>query len=356
LVDDKSSLGFIFAFKVLPTIIFFSALTSLLFYLGILQKVVFVIAWLMKKSMRLSGPESLAAAGNIFLGQTEAPLLVKPYIGKMSNSELFCLMTGGMATIAGGVLAAYISFLGKGDPEQTMFYARHLLAASIMAAPGAIVASKLLFPETEELDENVEVPTEKIGDSVLEAIAGGTVEGVKLAVNVAAMLLVFIALITFANYIFELLGRIGGLNAVISDATGQQYKGLSLQFLLGYLFAPLTWLLGVCKEDMVLVAQLLGEKTILNEFVAYVSLGNMRDFTGVGAKAFGMFHEKKSLIMATYMLCGFANFASIGIQIGGIGSLAPEKRSQLAKMGVRAMVGGIMASLFTATLVGMLLV
>lgn len=334
-----------FVVMVLPTIVFFSALTSLLYYWGILQKIVYGFAWVMKKAMKLSGAESLAAAGNIFLGQTEAPLLVKPYLNKMTNSELMCLMSGGMATIAGGVLAAYIGFLGGDDPVQQVYFAKHLLAASVMSAPAAVVAAKILVPETEEIDEKLEISKEKIGSNALEAIANGTTDGIKLAVNVGGMLLVFIALMAMGNYILFKIGDWTTINDLIVSNT--VFDGLSFQFILGYVFAPIAWLMGVCSEDMVLVGQLLGEKTILNEFVAYVSLGDMKNA--------GKFAEEKSVIMATYILCGFANFASIGIQIGGIGSLAPDRKGTLAKYGFRALIGGTLASLFTAVIVGMLL-
>jgi len=345
---NTDSIGFIFAFQILPTILFFSALTSLFFYLGILQKIVYVFAWIMSKFMKLSGAESLAAAGNIFLGQTEAPLLVKPYIAHMNRSETLCLMVGGMATIAGGVLAAYIGFLGGDDPVQRLFFAKHLLAASVMSAPAAIVAAKILMPQTEEINSNLEISKEKIGGNALEAITNGTIEGLKLAANVAAMLLVFIALIAMLNYVMtDMIGEWTGLNAWVVSFSNGAYKGFSLQFLLGYACAPLAYLMGVCKEDMVLVGQLLGEKTILNEFVAYTTLGKMQILQA--------FTEQKSVIIATYILCGFANFASIGIQIGGIGALAPEKRGMLSQLGIKALIGGTVASLFTATVVGMLI-
>jgi CNT family concentrative nucleoside transporter len=333
-----------FAIMVLPTIVFFSALTSLFYYWGILQKIVYVFAWFMKKTLKLSGAESLSAAGNIFLGQTEAPLLVKPYLPKMTNSEIMCLMSGGMATIAGGVLAAYIGFLGGDDPQDKVFFAKHLLAASVMSAPAAVLAAKMLVPETEKFDESLAISKENIGTSALEAITNGTSQGLKLAVNVGAMLLVFIAFMAFGNYLLFKIGDITHINQWIASNTS--FESLSFEFLLGYLCAPIVWLMGVCKEDMVLVGQLLGEKTILNEFVAYVSLGEM--------KAQNLFVEKKSMIMATYILCGFANFASIGIQIGGIGTLAPNKKSTLAKYGFLALIGGTLASLFTAVIVGML--
>ena len=348
IISNTDSFGFIFAFQVLPTIIFFSALTSLLFYFGILQKLVYVFAVFMKKIMNLSGSESLAAAGNIFLGQTESPLLIKPYIDKMTRSELLCLMSGGMATIAGGVLAAYIGFLGGNDPVQQLFFAKHLLAASVMSAPAAVVASKILLPEKEEVNQTMEISDEQIGANALEAISIGTTQGIKLAVNVGAMLLVFIAFITMANYFLrDYFGDFTGLNNWVNSITNGQYDGLTLEFLLGYTLAPITWIMGVCKQDMVLVGQLLGEKTILNEFVAYVSLGEM--------KASGKFFEEKSIIIATYILCGFANFASIGIQIGGIGALAPKRRTDLSKLGILALIAGTLACLFTAVIVGMIL-
>ncbi len=348
LISDTQSFGFIFAFQVLPTVIFFSALTSLLFYYGVLQKVVFAFAWVMKRTMKLSGAESLAAAGNIFLGQTEAPLLVKPYIDKMTKSELLCLMSGGMATIAGGVLAAYIGFLGGEDLAQQIFFAKHLLAASVMSAPAAVVAAKILLPETNKVNEKMHIEKSNIGSNALEAITNGTTDGLKLAVNVGAMLLVFIAFIAMANYILQdFIGEFTGLNGWVVDVSNGQYSGFSMQFILGYVLAPITWLMGVANQDIVLVGQLLGEKTILNEFVAYVSLGEMMEA--------GKFTSPKSIIIATYILCGFSNFASIGIQIGGIGSLAPKRKGDLSKLGFKALIGGTLASLFTAVIVGMLI-
>jgi CNT family concentrative nucleoside transporter len=332
-----------FAFVVLPTIIFFSALTSLLYYLGILQKVVYAMAWVMKRALKLSGAESLATAGNIFLGQTEAPLLIKPYLGQMTKSEIMALMTGGMATIAGGVLAAYIGFLGGDNPAEQTLFAKHLLAASIMSAPAALVAAKILVPETEKFDNTMHLNKEKMGANALEAISNGTTDGLKLAVNVAAMLLVFTALIYMFNYFLLKTGDITNLNTWVAAHTS--YDSLSFQFILGYIFAPISWLIGVPYADIVTVGQLLGEKTILNEFYAYATMGEM--------KANGIFHSEKSMIMATYILCGFSNVASIGIQIGGIGALVPEKRGLLSTLGVRALIGGTVASLFTAAVVGM---
>ena len=334
-----------FAILILPTVIFFSALTSLFYYWGVLPKIVYGFAWVMKRTLKISGPESVAAAGNIFLGQTEAPLLVKPYLNKMTMSEMLCLMTGGMATIAGGVLAAYIGFLGGSDSVQQIIFAKHLLAASVMSAPAAIVAVKILLPEKEVFEEKLEISKSEMGTNALEAISQGTTDGLRLAVNVGTMLLVFIALMSMANYVLFKLGDWSTLNSWIEANT--RYPELSFNMILGYIGAPIAWLMGVCKEDMFLVGQLLGEKTVLNEFVAYVSLGEMKNA--------GEFVEQKSIIIATYILCGFANFASIGIQIGGIGALAPKRRTDLSKLGVLALIGGTLASLFTAVIVGMLI-
>lgn len=344
---NTETYGFIFAFQVLPTIIFFSALTSLLFYLGVIQKVVYALAWLMTKAMKLSGAESLSVAGNIFLGQTESPLMIKAYLDKMTRSEILLVMTGGMATLAGGVLAAYIGFLGGDDPVQRLLFAKHLLAASIMAAPGAVVVSKILVPQTEEIDTTMEISKDRIGSNVLDSISNGTTEGLKLAANVAAMLLVFIAFIAMFNFIVGKLGGWTGLNPIIADLTSGQYEKLSLQFILGYTFAPVMWLIGVSTPDITLLGRLLGEKIIMTEFIGYVSLANLKEM--------GAFSDQKSIIMATYMLCGFANFASIGIQIGGIGSLAPGKRVLLSQFGMRALLGGTLAALISATIVGVIL-
>ena len=346
-VTDQTEIGLLnFAFQVLPTIIFFSALTSLFYYWGILQRIVYVFAWIMKKIMGLSGAESLAASGNIFLGQTEAPLLVKPYLMGMTKSEIMCLMSGGMATIAGGVLAAYIGFLGDGNEAQELFFAKHLLAASVMSAPAAVIAAKMIVPETEEFNASLEIPKDKIGSNALEAISNGTTDGLKLAINVAAMLLVFTALMTMGNFVLkDLIGHYTGINEMIAASTA--YDGLSFQFLIGYACAPIAWVMGVPSEDMVLVGQLIGEKTILNEFYAYKTLGEM--------KTASVFSYEKSIIIATYVLCGFANFASIGIQIGGIGALIPSRKGLLSKLGVRALIAGTLACMFTAVIVGMLI-
>lgn len=345
---DTKSIGYLFAFQVLPTVIFFSALTSLLYYLNILQKMVYVIAWIMQKTMKLSGAESLSAAANIFIGQTEAPLVVKPYIPKMTRSEIMCLMTGGMATIAGGVLAAYVGFLGGEDPGQRTLFATHLLTASIMSAPAAVVLSKILVPETETVNEEMEISKEQIGKNALESITNGTSDGLKLAVNVGAMLLVFTAFMAMFNYFLQdVFGEWSGLNTWVKEQTHGRYQGFNAQLILGYVFAPLSWLLGVHSDDVLLAGQLLGEKTILNEFFAYTSLGQM--------KAAGLLVHEKSVLIITYALCGFSNFASIGIQIGGISSLAPNQKSTLSSLGFRALIAGTLACMLTAVLAGIFL-
>ncbi|WP_333694697.1 NupC/NupG family nucleoside CNT transporter [Flavobacterium sp.] len=345
---NVDNFGFIFLFQVLPTIIFFSALTSLLFYLGIIQIVVKGLALLLTKILGISGAESLSVAGNIFLGQTEAPLMIKAYLEKMNKSEILLVMIGGMATVAGGVLAAYIGFLGGNDPVLRLEFAKHLLAASVMAAPGAIVVSKMLFPQTETIDTNVEVSKEKIGSNILDAIATGTTEGLKLAANVAAMLLVFIAFIAMINYTLGWIGDWSGLNDFIAAKT--PYSKFSLETILGILFAPLMWLIGVAQEDVMLMGQLLGIKLAASEFVGYIQLAELKN----AANAIHFTYDK-SVIMATYMLCGFANFASIGIQIGGIGSLAPGQRKTLSEFGLKAVIGGSLASLLSATIAGMII-
>lgn len=335
-----------FAIKILPTIIFFSALTSLLFYLGIIQKIVYGMAWLMSRFLKLSGAESLSVAGNIFLGQTESPLMIKEYLPAMNRSEVLLVMMGGMATLAGGVLAVYIDFLGGDDPVQKLMFAKHLLTASVMAAPGAIVISKILVPQTGDINKTIEVSKENVGSNVLDAISNGTGQGIRLAVNVGGMLLVFIAFIAMFNYITLKIGGWTNLNEVIAESTNGKYTELSLQFILGYIFSPVMWLIGIPAQDITLIGRLLGEKIIMTEFIGYVSLSEL--------KSAGML-EPKSIIMATYMLCGFANFASIGIQIGGIGSIAPNQRVLLSQYGLRALLGGTLASLMSATILGMIL-
>jgi nucleoside transporter len=470
---DMQSFGYIFAFQILPTIIFFSALTSLLFYLGIIQKIVWVFAWLMSRLMKLSGSESLATVGNVFLGQTESPLMIKPYIAGMSRSEIMLIMTAGMSTMAGGVLAAYIGMLGNGVPQLELEFARHLLSASVMAAPGAVVLSKILVPQTEKINSEIDVPKEKMGNNILDSISNGTFDGLKLAGNVAAMLLVFYALIAGLNsmlgffgkyavsellflfagittgiagayflkqykprampYLFALAGffvflglakiylsgkyadgalssfvnmldkvfalsfatfylALGALigaiteyalslknkvktiracgisfgiiavifialacffgfrtsvNGIVANLTSGQFPALSMQFVLGYIFSPVIWLMGIASNDVPLVGQLLGHKLILTEFVGYSELSKM-----ISTNAFV---EAKSAIMATYILCGFANFASVGIQIGGIGSIAPNQKSVLSAFGMRALLGGTLSALVSATMVGMII-
>lgn len=345
---NVESFGYVFLFQVLPTIIFFSALTSVLFYLGIIQKVVKALAWSLSKLLNISGAESLSVAGNIFLGQTEAPLMIKAYLEKMSKSEILLVMIGGMATVAGGVLAAYIGFLGGEDEILKLFYAKHLLTASVMAAPGAIVISKILYPQQESINKNLSVSQEKIGSNLLDAISNGTTEGLKLAANVGAMLLVFIAFIAMINFGFEKIGSFANLNEWIDSNTPYQF--LSIEFILGYIFSPLMWIIGVAKEDIALMGQLLGIKLAASEFIGYMQLAELKDISSI-------IHLKynKSIIMATYMLCGFANFASIGIQIGGIGSLAPGQRTNLSKFGLLAVIGGTLASLLSATIAGMII-
>ncbi|MDA9258014.1 Na+ dependent nucleoside transporter [Flavobacteriaceae bacterium] len=346
---NVESFGYVFLFQVLPTIIFFSALTSVLFYLGIIQKVVKILALSLSKLLKISGAESLSVAGNIFLGQTEAPLMIKAYLEKMTKSEILLVMIGGMATVAGGVLAAYIGFLGGEDEVLKLFYAKHLLTASVMAAPGAIVIAKILLPQTDSVNTDVSVSQDKIGANLLDAIANGTTEGLKLAANVGAMLLVFIAFIAMINFGFEKVGSISGLNYWISENT-TNYQFLSIEFILGYAFSPIMWIIGVAKQDMALMGQLLGIKLAASEFIGYMQLAELKDISNVVHLQY-----EKSIIMATYMLCGFANFASIGIQIGGIGSLAPNQRTNLSKFGMIAVLGGTLASLLSATIAGMII-
>ena len=343
---DSQSFGYIFVFQVLPTIIFFSALTSLLFYLGVIQIVVKAMAWALSKLLNISGAESLSVTGNIFLGQTEAPLMIKAYLPKMTRSEILLVMIGGMATVAGGVMASYIQYLGGDDPQMRLLFARHLLAASVMAAPGAIVISKILCPQTEQFSNDSHVSMENVGSNILDAIANGTTDGLKLAANVGAMLLVFVALIAMINYIFNWIGDLTTLNDIIAANTPYQ-SGLSLEMILGTIFSPVMWLIGIGKEDVMLMGQLLGIKLASSEFVAYTQLGVLKDLTSEPHLLYN-----KSVMIATYMLCGFANFASIGIQIGGIGALAPNQRKTLSEFGLKAVLGGTLASLLSATIAG----
>jgi len=348
LADPSGNWAYIFAVQVLPNIIFFAALSSILYYLGILQKIVYVFAYLLNK-MKISGAESLSTAANIFLGQTEAPLMIRPYLEAMTRSEILCIMIGGMANTAGSVLAAYVGFLGGTDPVQQNYFALHMLSQSIMSAPAAIVVSKILFPQThgEIVSKELKVPKEKLGDNFLDALSLGTTDGLKLTVNVGAMLLVFTALMYVANALMGWVGDITNLNPQIASMTGGRYSELSLQMILGYVFAPVAWLIGVAQRDIIAIGQLLGEKTILNEFVAYITLGKM--------KAAHVIQDPKSLLIATYALCGFANFASIGIQIGGISQLAPNQRRNLTELGVKALIGGTIACLMCGCIAGALM-
>tara|TARA_B100001989_G_scaffold29910_1_gene17825 strand:- start:867 stop:1928 length:1062 start_codon:yes stop_codon:yes gene_type:complete len=345
---DVDEYGFIFIFQALPVIIFFSALSSILYYFGIIQKVVGFLARLLTKVFKISGAESLSVAGNIFLGQTEAPLLIKAYLEKMNRSEIFLVMVGGMATVAGSVLGAYIGFLGGNDPIKKLEFAKSLLAASVMAAPGAIVIAKMMYPQNEDISNNVIVSKNKIGSNLLSAISIGTSEGIKMAVNVAAMLLVFIALIAMLSSMLGGVGDITGINSWIESNT--IYKSLSIEFILGYLFAPLMWIIGVAKDDIALMGQLLGVKLVASEFVGYTQLVGLKNALNPIH-----FNYEKSVIMATYMLCGFANFASIGIQIGGIGIIAPKIKKLLTELGLKAMIAGSLVSLMSATIAGIIL-
>lgn len=347
LVTDTSYEAVI-AFKVLPSIVFFSAFSSVLYYLGILQKIVYGFAWIMQRTMKMSGTESFAVAANIFVGQTEAPLMVKPYLKEMTRSEVLCLMTGGMATIAGAVLVAYITILGGDDPDRQVMIGKHLLTASILSAPAAILCAKLLLPETEAIDRDLKVSKETLGCNLIDAAAAGTTQGVKLAVNVGAILLVFIAMIALINYIsINWIGSWTGLNNIIVEATDGRFEGLNLQFIFGCVFAPVAWIIGIEGGNLLLVGQLLGEKMVLNEFVAFISLNNMLEGN--------VLNNDRTYMIATYALCGFANFGSMGIQIGGIAVLAPNQRRNLATLALRAMIGGTVACLMTACVAGMFL-
>jgi CNT family concentrative nucleoside transporter len=342
--SDPSKFGFVFAFQVLPTIIFFASFMSVLYHLGAMQKIVQGMAWVITKLMRVSGAETLSVCANAFIGQTEAPLVVKPYIAGMTPSELLTLMVGGMATIAGGVLGAYVLLLGGDDPAQQAVYAKHLITASIMAAPATLVIAKILVPETGEPQTlgSVRVNVEKTTANVIDAAAAGAADGLKLALNVGAMLLAFIALIALINAPLAWLGEITGLQAAIGKPT-------TLSTLLGYVLAPLAWLIGVPWQDAGTVGGLIGTKVVLNEFVAYVQLGEI-----LRGNVEGVSLTPQGTLIATYALCGFANFSSIAIQIGGIGGIAPERRQDLARFGLRAVLGGSIATMMTATIAGVL--
>ncbi len=344
---DESKNGVVFGLAILPSVIFFSAFTSMLYYLGILQKIVYGFAWVMSKTMNLSGAESLSASANIFLGQTEAPLLIKPYLASMTRSELLCVMVGGMATIAGAVMIAYISFLGGGDPKQQVLFATHLITASVISAPAALMVAKILLPQTENVERDLSVSKEKIGANLIDAVCLGTTDGLKLAVNIGGMLIVFTALVALFNYILSAwIGGPTGLNTWVAAVTHGTYQTFSLEFIFGVAFAPIAWLLGIDSGHLLISGQLLGTRTVLNEFVSYLELGQL--------KAAGAYTDQRSLVIMTYALCGFANIVSIGIQVGGIGALAPNQRANLAKLGIKALIGGSLACFLTACIAGML--
>ena len=340
--------GFVFAFMALPSILFFSAISSLLYYLGILQLIVRGMAWVMSRIMRLSGAESLAAAANVFVGQTEAPLIVKPYIEKMTRSEMLALMVGGMATIAGSVFAIYMSMLGGSDEESRLMFGKFLLCASAMNAPAALLVAKMLIPETMAVDQRLQVNRQEIGRNPIDALANGTTEGLKLALNVAAMLISFYAFILLINYFLSFIGSFSfftesNLNENLSLATEGRFNELSLQAIFGFLFAPVAWLIGVSSSEVLEVGQLIGTKLFATEFFAFADLSTLQ--------ADGL--SKRSVYLATFALCGFANFMSIGIQIGGIGALAPGRRTELASLGIKALIGGTTASLLSASIAGL---
>ena len=349
-IVDLTKTAYIFAFQVLPVILFFSAVTSVLYYFGVIQKIVGFLAWALRKVVDVSGAESLSLTGNIFLGQTETPLLIKAYLDKMQRSEIYLVMVGGMATVAGSVLAAYVGFLGGDDPVQRIIITKHLIAASVMAAPGAVAFSRILVPPVGVIDHvsETKIENQTFGSNILAAITNGTTQGLKLAVNVGAMLLVFVALLALVNDALSGLGGWIGLNDVIAANT--PYSELKLEFILGYIFAPLMWLIGVAKEDMALVGQLLGIKLAASEFVAYVQLADLKNM----GNSMHLMYEK-SIVMSTFILCGFANFSSIGIQIGGIGILAPSQHKNLSELGLKAVLGGTLVSLMSATMAGMIL-
>lgn len=348
IVTNIEGFGYIFAFQVLPTIVFFSALSAVLYYFGILQLIVKGLAWLMNKTMGLSGPESLAAAANVFIGQTEAPLIVKPYLENMTRSELLCLMVGGMATIAGGVFGAYVGYLGGTDEIAQAYFAKHLLSASLISAPAAIVAAKILYPESKKKPIQEQLNMEgSNANNLLDAISNGTTDGLKLAINVGAMLLVFTAFIYMVNqFMVGTIGQINGLNEYVVAQTDGRFEGFTFTYLLGMIFAPFAWLLGTPSEDVLLIGELLGQKTVINEFYAYTSLGKLQES--------GVVLADKSLIIATYALCGFSNFASIGIQIGGISAIAPGQRKNLTELGIKALIGGTIACFMTAAIAAMI--
>lgn len=341
--------GFIFLIHSLPVVIFFSALVSLFYHWGIIQRVVGAFSWLLRKFMNISGAEGLVTSGNIFMGMTESPVLIKNYLPAMNRSEIFLVMVSGMGTIAGTVMATYIGMLSGGDPVARVLFAKHLISASLMAAPGSIVLAKMLCPQTEPaVDHAASLEKKSAHPTALDALAAGTSTGIRLMVNIAAMLLVFIALVALANYILDgLIGRYTGLNDWIVSITDGKAQGLTFQFILGVILAPFMWLIGIPSSDIMLVGSLLGQKTILNEFVAYFQLQEWKDA--------GMFMYQKSILMSTYILCGFANISSIGILLGGMGVLAPEKKEMITRFGFPAMIAGALVSVLSATIIGMIL-
>lgn len=341
--------GFIFLIHSLPVVIFFSALVSLFYHWGIIQRVVGAFSWLLRKFMNISGAEGLVTSGNIFMGMTESPVLIKNYLPAMNRSEIFLVMVSGMGTIAGTVMATYIGMLSGGDPVARVLFAKHLISASLMAAPGSIVLAKMLCPQTEvAVDHAASLEKKSAHPTALDALAVGTSTGIRLMVNIAAMLLVFIALVALANYILDgLIGRYTGLNDWIVSITDGKAQGLTFQFILGVILAPFMWLIGIPSSDIMLVGSLLGQKTILNEFVAYFQLQEWKDA--------GMFMYQKSILMSTYILCGFANISSIGILLGGMGVLAPEKKEMITRFGFPAMISGALVSVLSATIIGMIL-
>lgn len=342
----RHSLGFLFAFQTLPTVIFFSAFTAGLYHLGILQKIVYAFAWVMTRTMRMSGAESLSIAGDVFMGQTEAPLLVKPFIPGMTQSELHCLMVGGMATIAGSVFGAYVSFLGGSDAAEQTRFATYLLTASLMSAPAAVVMAKLFLPERGSIDQSLKLTKETTSVNLIDAIATGAADGLKLALNIGAMLLAFIAVIYAVNWVLEdFIGHYTGLNELIQQSTNGTFKAFSLQYILGQVFRIFAFAIGVNWEESLAIGSLLGEKMVINEFIAYFDLGTM--------KAAGTLSDK-SILIATYALCGFANFSSIAIQIGGTGGMAPTRQADISRLGMRAMIAATLATMMTATIAGAL--
>ncbi|HML72409.1 MAG: nucleoside transporter C-terminal domain-containing protein [Parabacteroides sp.] len=341
--------GFIFLIHSMPVIIFFTAIVSLFYHWGIIQRVVGAFSWVLRKFMNVSGAEGLVVSGNIFMGMTESPVLIKNYLPSMNRSEIFLVMVAGMGTIAGSVMATYIGMLSGGDPAARLLFAKHLLSASVMAAPGSIVIAKMLCPQTEPVTEQeVKVSLENQHHNILEALASGTSVGIKLVVNIAAMLLVFISMVALLNYVSEgLIGKYTGLNDWVVSVTDGKQQGFTFQFILGIILSPFMWLIGVPFDDMMLVGSLLGQKTILNEFVAYFQLQQWKDA--------GLFVYEKSIIMSTYILCGFANISSIGILLGGLGVLTPNKQNLISKLGIPTMIGGALVSIMSATMVGMIL-